>query len=189
MKRFVLVMPLFCTSLAFAGTLEFGDNVVALAASKSKVSIFSKSIKLADGDNSLVVNFDSQANPESVNQGKGRITSAPYIITFNYSGNDTVFLSTAKVSDENEAKKQAANPSFTLTANNIPVDFKVKKIDQDSVNIFSDYKSLLNTEEKNLSPESTSTSENNGSLQDAINVYNKLTDKQKIIFMKWLLKN
>ncbi|VFS22114.1 Uncharacterized protein conserved in bacteria (DUF2057) [Enterobacter cancerogenus] len=56
-------MPLFCTSLAFAGTLEFGDNVVALAASKSKVSIFSKSIKLADGDNSLVVNFDSQANP------------------------------------------------------------------------------------------------------------------------------
>ncbi|VFS22110.1 Uncharacterised protein [Enterobacter cancerogenus] len=30
-----------------------------------------------------------------------------------------------------------------LRQNNIPVDFKVKKIDQDSVNIFSDYKSLL----------------------------------------------
>ena len=188
MKRLIVALPLICSGLASASTLELGDNVVALAASKAKVSIFSKTIKLPDGHNSLVISFDSQANPESVNQGKGRITSAPYIISFSYTGNETILLSAGKVNDENEAKKQASNPSFSLTVNNNPIKYDLKKVDKDSVNIFSNFKSLLATEQ-GVSSLPDTTSDATGSLTEAISAYNKLTDKQKIAFMKWLMTN
>lgn len=189
MKRLILVLPLVFSGVVSATTtLELGENVVALAAANAKVSIFSKTVSLPDGKHQLVIKFDSPTNPESVNQGRGRLTSAPYIITFNYSGPDVVLLSAGKVSDENEAKKEAQNPSFTLTANNKPVEFNIKKIDQESVNLFSDFKSMLvaDTSEQpniNIQPE----------VKDGIdklkNAYNKLSDKQKLIFMKWLMNN
>ncbi|HGP0770415.1 TPA: DUF2057 family protein, partial [Salmonella enterica subsp. diarizonae serovar 53:z10:z35] len=122
MKRLLLALPLLFSGIVSANTiLELGDNVVALAAANAKVSMFSKTVSLPDGKHQLVIKFDSPTNPESVNQGRGRLTSAPYIITFNYNGNDPVLLSAGKVSDENEAKKEAQNPSFSLTANNKPV--------------------------------------------------------------------
>ncbi len=189
MKRLFLVLPCFLVGIAQANTtLELGENVVVLAAANAKVSMFSHTVQLPDGKNQMAIKFDSPTNPESVNQGRGRLTSAPYIITFTYTGSDKLSLSAGKVTDENEAKKEAMNPSFSLSANNKPVQFTIKKIDQESVNLFSDFKSMLTTdateqENINIQPE----------VKDGVdkvkNAYNKLSDKQKLIFMKWLMNN
>ncbi|EBY0372014.1 DUF2057 domain-containing protein [Salmonella enterica subsp. enterica serovar Toulon] len=189
MKRLLLALPLLFSGIVSANTiLELGDNVVALAAANAKVSMFSKTVSLPDGKHQLVIKFDSPTNPESVNQGRGRLTSAPYIITFNYNGNDPVLLSAGKVSDENEAKKEAQNPSFSLTANNTPVKFNIKKIDQDSVNLFSDFKSMLVADSSELQDINIQPEVKDG-VDKVKNAYNKLSDKQKLIFMKWLMNN
>jgi len=106
MKRLFLALPFLIAGIAQANTtLELGENVVVLAAANAKVSMFSRTVQLPDGKNQMAIKFDSPTNPESVNQGRGRLTSAPYIITFNYTGPDKLSLSAGKVSDENEAKK------------------------------------------------------------------------------------
>jgi hypothetical protein len=189
MNKMFLALPLFFSSIVMAQTtLELGDNVVALAAANAKVSMFSREIALPEGKQQFVVRFDSATNPESVNQGRGRLTSAPYIISFNYDGSAPVLLSAGKVSDENEAKSEAKNPSFSLTANGTPVNFTLKKIDQESVNAFTDFKSMLVTdisepEEVNVQPDVLQ------GIEKAKKAYLNLSDKQKLIFMKWLMNN
>ncbi|WP_336238633.1 DUF2057 family protein [Enterobacter chuandaensis] len=189
MKRLFLALPLFFSSMVMAQTtLELGDNVVALAAANAKVSMFSREIVLPEGKQQLVVRFDSATNPESVNQGRGRLTSAPYIISFSYEGSAPVLLSAGKVSDENEAKSEAKNPSFSLTANGVPVTFSLKKIDQESVNAFTDYKSMLVTDISELADVNVQPEVLEG-IEKAKKAYLNLSDKQKLIFMKWLMNN
>ncbi|ALR76467.1 DUF2057 family protein [[Enterobacter] lignolyticus] len=187
MKRIILFASFIISGSAFANIdLELGDTVVALAASNAKVSMFSKDVSLPPGENQLVIKFDSAVNPESVNQGKGRITSAPYILSFQYNASDKLVLSAQKVTDENEAKRQAANPQFMLIANDKPVPFSIKKIDQQSFNIFSDFKSFLIAEDRNTAPAVTENSDGLARIKDE---YLNLSDKQRLSFMKWLLNN
>ena len=193
MKTIFLLMTFIISFPTFANVnLELGDTVVALAAKGAKVSMFSKDISLPTGDEKLVIKFDSAVNPESVNQNRGRITSTPYIISFNYIGADKLVLSAQKVMDEKSAKEQAINPQFILTANGKPVPFTLKKIDQEAFNIFSDFKAFLK-DENNRSEISSSdpviTPGNSDSLDKIKNDYNRLTDKQRLSFMKWLLNN
>ncbi|MBV8041244.1 DUF2057 family protein [Pluralibacter sp.] len=187
MKRIILFSSFIISWSAFANVdLELGDTVVALAASNAKVSMFSKDVSLPPGDNQLVIKFDSAVNPESVNQGKGRITSSPYIVSFKYDADDKLVLSARKVTDENEAKRQAADPQFMLTANNKPVPFSIKKIDQQSFNIFSDFKSFLIAEDRNSESAVTEKGDELVRIKDE---YLRLSDKQRLSFMKWLLNN
>ncbi|MEX9251970.1 DUF2057 family protein [Pseudenterobacter timonensis] len=189
MNRIMLaVLMLFSGTVLANTTLELGENVVALAAANAKVSMFSKTLSLPEGKQQLAIKFDSPINPESVNQGRGRVTSVPYIITFQYNGPGKLLLSAGKVSDENEAKKEARDPTFALTANEQPVEFKLQKIDQESVNLFTDYKSLLGGD-VGVQSNPHFPSEVRGSLDKVKNAYSMLSDQEKLMFMKWLMSN
>lgn len=183
-----IFMLLFIISGSVAAnvTLELGENIVALAAKDAKVSMFSRSISLPNDEQKLVIKFDSSVNPESVNQGKGRITSASYIFTFNYKGKEKITLTTPVVTDEKEAKKQAENPQFSLRANNAAIPFTLTKVDPESVTIFSDFRSLLAGEKHDAGEIKQ---ESQDALEQAKVAYLALSDKQKLSFMKWLLKN
>lgn len=187
MKALMLTLLFIISGPSFAKvTLELGENVVVLAAKDAKVSMFSRSIALPDGDQKLVIKFDSSVNPESVNQGKGRITSAPYILSFRHGDSEKVTLSTPKVTDEKEAKKQAEAPQFTLFANDKAVPFMLKKIDPESINIFSDFRALLTGNDDEITDIKQEEPDAVNQLKTA---YIALSDKQKLSFMKWLLNN
>lgn len=187
MRRIIAFIFMAYASAATASIdLVLGENVVALAAKDAKVSMFSKNIQLPEGKQRLVVKFDSPVNPESVNQGKGRITSALYLISFHYAGNEKLLLTTDNVTDERQARQEALNPHFRLMANRVPVKFERVKIEKDDVNIFTDYKMLLEKEsiENVASPQGDS-----NVVEQLKRSFLSLNDKQKITFMKWLLKN
>lgn len=182
-----LLLLFFMSSFACARvTLDLDENIVVLAAKDSKLSLFSKSLTLPDGEQKLVIKFDSSVNPESVNQGKGRMTSAPYIFTFNYSGREKLILTTPKVIDEKEVIDQARNPQFMLKANDTTIPFTMEKVFPESINIFSDFRSFL-TEDRNQIDGIKQDSTDN--LDQVKSAYLGLPDKQKLSFMKWLLNN
>lgn len=185
MKRLLLLFLLIFTYSGFAQrNMQIGDNVVVMAAKAAKVSMFSKQVALADGEQKLVIKFDSPINPESVNQGKGRITSAFYLLTFHYSGNEPLMLTAGNVSNEREAKREALNPHFSLMAGNRAVPFTREKIDKEGVTLFTDFNALLNSKRAEKDP---APPENHDAVEKVKRAFTGLSDKQKVIFMKWLL--
>lgn len=192
-KYFVSAAALLFCSQAFAAPhLFIGDNVSVLAARSAKVSIFSKDVALPDGAQKMVVKFDSPANPESVNNNRGRVTSNPYIISFNASGNVDLQLSAGKPLDEKEASQMAQKPVFTLTAAGKPVPFDIKILDRDSITMFTDLSAIVNDDStmipspaRSASPAAPATSHDQ--LSQLQQLYLKADDTQKKAFLKWAL--
>ena len=195
MKKYIISAAalLFCSQALAAPHLFIGDNVSVLAARSAKVSIFSKDVALTDGTQKMVVKFDSPVNPESVNNNRGRVTSNPYILSFNASGNIDIQLSTGKPLDEKEASLMAQKPVFTLTAGGKPVPFDIKILDRDSLTVFTDLSAIVNDDgtiipspARSTSPEATSISSYD-QLSQLQQLYLKADDSQKKAFLKWAL--
>lgn len=195
MKKYIISAAalLFCSQALAAPHLFIGDNVSVLAARSAKASIFSKDVALTDGTQKMVVKFDSPVNPESVNNNRGRVTSNPYILSFNASGNIDIQLSTGKPLDEKEASLMAQKPVFTLTAGGKPVPFDIKILDRDSLTVFTDLSAIVNDDgtiipspARSTSPEATSISSYD-QLSQLQQLYLKADDSQKKAFLKWAL--
>ncbi|EBP3211293.1 DUF2057 domain-containing protein [Salmonella enterica subsp. indica] len=195
MKKYIMSAAtlLFCSQALAAPHLFIGDNVSVLAARSAKVSIFSKDVMLTDGTQKMVVKFDSPVNPESVNNNRGRVTSNPYILSFNASGNTDIQLSTGKPLDEKEASLMAQKPVFTLTAGGKPVPFDIKILDRDSITVFTDLSAIVNddgtmipSQARATAPEATSISSHD-QLSQLQQLYLKADDSQKKAFLKWAL--
>ena len=194
MKKFLLLVAtmLLCSQAVAAPHLFIGDNVSVLAARSTKVSIFSKDIMLPDGHQKMIIKFDSPANPESVNNNRGRVTSTPYIISFTASGNEELQLASGKPLDEKEAKRMSQKPEFTLTAGGKPVPFDIQVLERDSITVFTDLSSIVNDNDitmpalsKTFIPTTANSQENQ--LSQLQQLYLKMNDHQKKLFLKWAL--
>jgi hypothetical protein len=124
MKKLLLVSLLFCGSQALAAPhLIVGNNLTVLAAKSADVSIFSDKVTLKEGEQKVVVKYDSPENPSSTNQSNGRITSKPWLLTFNASGDEEITLSIKQATDTSEVRALAKAPVFSLTDNGKAVPF------------------------------------------------------------------
>lgn len=185
MKSLMLLFLLIFTHTGFAQrNMQIADNVVVMAAKGAKVSMFSKQVDLPDGDQKLVVKFDSPINPDSINQGKGRITSAFYLLAFHYTDSAPLMLAAGNVSNEREAKSEALSPHFTLMAGNRAVPFTLEKIDKEGVTLFTDFNAWLNSKR---GEDVSSPAQNRDETEKVQRAFIGLSDKQKVIFMQWLL--
>lgn len=84
-------------------------------------------------------------------------------------------------------RKRITHHSLLLQITNL-LNLISKKIDQDSVNLFSDFKSMLVADSSELQDINIQPEVKDG-VDKVKNAYNKLSDKQKLIFMKWLMNN
>ena len=192
-KYFVSAAALLFCSQAFAAPhLFIGDNVSVLAARSAKVSIFSKDVALPDGAQKMVVKFDSPANPESVNNNRGRVTSNPYIISFNASGNVDLQLSAGKPLDEKEASQMAKNPFPPRPARGNPHRFKTKIPTRESIPVSPALAPFVNDASTRIPPPAppappAAPATSHDQLSQLQQLYLKADDTQKKAFLKWAL--
>ncbi|TDN46069.1 DUF2057 family protein [Scandinavium goeteborgense] len=201
MKKILLVSLLFGVSQAIASpTLSVGDNLTVLAAKSADMSIFSDSIALQDGEQKIVVKYDSPENPSSTNQSNGRITSIPYLLTFKASGDETITLTTREAADISDVRSLAKDPEFTLTVNGKAVSFTRSPLIRTSRfgSLSTSWDSVVNGDGKS-SPaaaaiitapgvvEATSIQAGSETMKTMQKLYLQSDAKQRKTFLKWAM--
>lgn len=202
MKKLLLVSLLLCGSQALAAPkLSVGDNLTVLAAKSADVSIFSDDIALKDGEQKVVVKYDSPENPSSTNQSNGRITSKPYLLTFNATGDEKIELTTKVAADTSEVRALAKDPVFILTVKGKAVPFEHAPLVRTSSfgSISTSWDSVVNGEAKpavaavapavapvaaSSAPSAQAESNTMKAMQD---LYLQSNAQQRKAFLKWAL--
>jgi uncharacterized protein YccT (UPF0319 family) len=115
-RTLLTLLLLTLSGLSVASTLKMGENVNVLAARDAQIDPLAKSITLGAGEQAMIVRFDAPTNPGSANESQGRITSDPWLLTFNAPLTGEMTLTTATPRTENEARKAAKDPHFVLSS-------------------------------------------------------------------------
>ncbi|MGU3415960.1 DUF2057 family protein [Enterobacteriaceae bacterium C34A] len=196
MKKFVLVSLLFCGGQVMAApTLSVGDNLTVLAAKSADVSIFTDDIALKDGEQKVVVKYDSPENPSSTNQSNGRVTSKPYLLTFSASGDEKIELTTKAAVDTSEVRALAKEPVFILTINGKAVPFSHSPLIRSSAfgSITTSWDAVVNGESapaaaKVAAPAASGKAQTESeTMQTMQKLYLQSDAKQRKAFLKWAL--
>lgn len=195
MKKLLLVSLLFCGGQVMAAPqLTVGDNLTVLAAKSADVSIFSDNIALKDGEQKVVVKYDSPENPSSTNQSNGRVTSKPYLLTFNATGDEKIELMTKVATDTAEVRALAKEPVFILTVNGEAVPFKHSPLIRSSAfgSISTSWDSVVNGDPAPVAPPvvapvATSGQAESDTMKAMQKLYLQSDAKQRKAFLKWAL--
>lgn len=198
MKKLVLVPLLFCGSQVMAApTLSVGDNLTVLAAKSAEVSIFTDNIALKDGEQKVVVKYDSPENPSSTNQSNGRVTSKPYLLTFSATGDEKIELTTQAAVDTSEVRALAKDPVFILTVNGKAVPFSHSPLIRSSAfgSITTSWNAVVNGDSapaaaKVVAPAAAASGKaqtESETMQTMQKLYLQSDAKQRKAFLKWTL--
>ncbi|MGU3523964.1 DUF2057 family protein [Enterobacteriaceae bacterium C23F] len=191
----MLVSLLFCGGQVMAApTLSVGDNLTVLAAKSAEVSIFTDNIALKDGEQKVVVKYDSPENPSSTNQSNGRVTSKPYLLTFSASGDEQIELTTKAAVDTSEVRALAKEPVFILTINGKAVPFSHSPLIRSSAfgSITTSWDAVVNGDSspaaaKAVAPASGKAQTESETMQTMQKLYLQSDAKQRKAFLKWAL--
>lgn len=190
MKKLLLVSLLFCGGQVMAAPhLSVGDNLTVLAAKSADVSIFSDDIALKDGTQRVVVKYDSPENPSSTNQSNGRVTSKPYLLTFNATGDEKIELTTKAAVDTSEVRALAKEPVFILTKKGKAVPFSQSPLIRTSTfsSVATSWESVVNGDSASA-PAATGTAQTeSGTMQAMQKLYLQSSPEQRKAFLKWAL--
>ena len=199
MKKLLLVPLLLCATQALAAPkLSVGDNLVVLAAKSADVSIFSDSIGLKEGEQKVVVKYDSPENPSSTNQSNGRVTSKPFLLTFKATGDENLVLSTKKAADTSEVRALAKDPAFILTVNGQAVPFTRSPLIKSSAfgSLTTSWNDVVNGEATPAkaaattaaaAPVSAAAVAGSSNLEAMQKLYLQMGAKERKTFLKWAL--
>lgn len=189
MKKLLLVSLLFSAGQALAAPhLSVGDNLTVLAAKAADVSIFSDDIALKDGEQKVVVKYDSPENPSSTNQSNGRVTSKPYLLTFNATGDENVTLKVKAAADTAEVRALAKDPAFMLTVNGKAVPFTRSALEQTGAfgSLTTSWNSVVNGEATAATAASSVQTESD-KMKAMQQLYLQSDAQQRKAFLKWAL--
>ncbi|MGL4722912.1 MAG: DUF2057 family protein [Scandinavium sp.] len=190
MKKLLLVSLLFCGGQVMAAPkLTVGDNLTVLAAKSADVSIFSDDIALKDGEQKVVVKYDSPENPSSTNQSNGRVTSKPYLLTFNATGDEDIELTTKMAADTSEVRALAKEPVFILTVNGKAVPFNHSPLIRSSSfgSISTSWDSVVNGAPAPAAPVAAAAQAESDTMKAMQKLYLQSDAKQRKAFLKWAL--
>jgi Uncharacterized protein conserved in bacteria len=192
MKKLLFVPLLLCGAQAMAAPhLSVGENLVVLAAKSADVSIFSDNIALKEGEQKVVVKYDSPENPSSTNQSNGRVTSKAYLLTFKAAGDEVIELTTPAAADTAEVRALAKDPVFKLTANGSAVKFERSALIQSGGlgALTTSWDSVVNGDKAAApaAPTASAVQGESDSLKAMQKLYLQSDATQRKAFLKWAL--
>ncbi|OMQ20001.1 DUF2057 family protein [Serratia oryzae] len=174
-----------------AVTLDYGDNVNILAAQSAKMSTFSNSVTLPDGEQTLIVRFDAPNDPGSMNENQGRIISNAHILTFTVNPNSHIKLKTEMPLSVSETQAVAKSPTFYLTdSQGKPIPFNAKSVSPEYNRFGTDYAKLLPTISQHPVAEvkkQDKAEEKPQVVSTLQTLYLQMSDEQKKEFLRWAI--
>ncbi|WP_239974004.1 DUF2057 domain-containing protein [Photobacterium damselae] len=143
------------TSLAYAAvllssyaaqanvSLEMPSYFSVLAAQSQELKKAQKQINLTDGQQQVLIRFESPRNPHSTAQSMGYIHSQPLLVTFS-AQDDVIKLVAPRIDTPQEIVKFAKAPKFDLiNGEGQSVEYKMKAIGFSGSPLLADYNALL----------------------------------------------
>lgn len=196
MKKTLLAfsLPLVLVSQAAMAdvTLKVPGNFEILAAQHLEIKKATKTVALPEGDQQVLVRFDSPTNPHSTGQSMGYVSSQPILIRFSANDGEVVELVAPRVDTQQDVKRFAKNPSFELTDTaGKSVSFASKKVVVSGSPLMANYNAILAAQvapsEKQTLPQPTVTTAPSQAVS-TVDI-NQLTPAQTDQLMKDLYQN
>ncbi|MGR5077893.1 DUF2057 domain-containing protein [Photobacterium swingsii] len=141
-----LTLPvLLVAQVAWADVMvKMPSNFEILATEQVRIKKATKQVALPEGDQHILVRFDSPTNPHSTAQSLGFVSSKPIFVSFTAKDGEVVSLVPPRIDTQQEVKAFARQPSFKL------VDAMGNTVAHESTNILfegspmtADYNAIL----------------------------------------------
>ncbi len=141
-----LTLPaLLVAQVAWADVMvKMPSNFEILATEQIRIKRATKQVALPEGDQHILVRFDSPTNPHSTAQSLGFVSSKPILVSFTAKDGEVVSLVPPRIDTQQEVKTFARQPTFKL------VDAKGNTVAHESTKILfegspmtADYNAIL----------------------------------------------
>ncbi|OAN18662.1 hypothetical protein A3K86_07185 [Photobacterium jeanii] len=124
--------------------IKVPSNFEILATQQVKLKKAQKEVVLPEGEQHLLVRFDSPTNPHSTAQSLGYVSSQPILVSFYAIDGDVITLKPPRVDTQREVKAFAQKPTFTLIdAKGNPVEHESELVPFEGSPITANYHTLL----------------------------------------------
>ncbi len=136
---------LFLSSYAVQAnvSLEMPAHFSVLAAQSQELKKAQKQINLADGQQRVLIRFESPRNPHSTAQSMGYIHSQPLLVSFS-AQNDAIKLVAPRIDTPQEIVKFAKAPKFDLIdGKGQSIKYSVETMNFSGSPLLADYNALL----------------------------------------------
>jgi uncharacterized protein len=187
-------------------TLKMPGNFEILAAQHLEIKKATKTVALPEGDQQVLVRFDSPTNPHSTGQSMGYVSSQPILIRFSADDGEVIELVAPRVDTQQDVKRFAKNPRFELTDTaGKSVSFESEKLVVSGSPLTANYNNILAAQitpnDKQTLPQPTVTTVSSQAIstvdisrltpakadQLMKDLYQNADEKRRKEFMRWAL--
>ncbi|MDO6500093.1 DUF2057 domain-containing protein [Photobacterium sanguinicancri] len=190
-----LTLPaLLVAQVAWADVMvKMPSNFEILATEQVRIKRATKQVALPEGDQHILVRFDSPTNPHSTAQSLGFVSSKPILVSFTAKDGEVVSLVPPRIDTQQEVKTFARQPTFKLVdANGDAVEHESSMVLFEGSPMTADYNAILADQIVSPAPVLSSTAVA-GSGVAAVNAaqidVNNLTPQQADALLRDLYKN
>ncbi|MEZ8740475.1 DUF2057 domain-containing protein [Photobacterium swingsii] len=148
MKKTLMALTLPALLMAQAAwadvVIKVPNNFEILATEQVRIKKATKQVALPEGDQHILVRFDSPTNPHSTAQSLGFVSSKPMLVTFTANDGEEVILVAPRIDTPQEVKRYAKAPTFTLVdAEGQTVAHQTTRVEYEGSPMTADYNAIL----------------------------------------------